>query len=228
MLNTEVFLFPTGANTNAGVKINHLAVANHTNVQLDRLEHTEDGELLQERTEQFSTDLARIREGVLRVLVGHHDIDGEFPHLSFEQVIVDFNAKLLTDRLDGIVNQTNDVVARKNVVSILMVDLVHDGVDDEQGDDGQREGNEGHPPCRNTSGTAGEHGGFATAAQFSPHQNVAPIAQILNRPTRTRSGVFDSDLGVFVVVNEGQEGQGLFGKRVLKFDALGYCLHGRV
>ena len=60
LLNTEVFLFPTGANTDAGVEIDHLAVANHTNVELDRLEYTEDGELLQERAEQFCTYFAGI------------------------------------------------------------------------------------------------------------------------------------------------------------------------
>ena len=187
---------------------------------MNGLEDSENRKLLKQRTEQFGPHLTGIREGVFRVFVGHHDVDGELPDFGFEQVIIDFNAQFFTDFFDGVLDQANNVGSGEDVVSVLVVDFVHHRIDDEQGDDGKGEGNESHPPCGNTGGTTGEHGGFTASTQFCPHQDIAPITQILDGPAGARSSVFNSHIRMLGIVDKGKKGKGFLGKRVFKLDAL--------
>ena len=140
--------------------------------------------------------------------------------------MVEFNAEMSAYVMHGVFNQTNDVRAREDVVRILVIDLVHHGVDDKQRDDGKGEGNEGHPPRWNASRTTGEHGGFSATAQFCTHEDVAPITQVLHGPTRARAGVFNAYFGVFCIVDKRQERKGLLRDGVFKFHAFGLCGHG--
>ena len=72
-------------------------------------------------------------------------------------------------------------------------------------------------------GTTGEHGGFSATAQFCTHEDVAPIAQVLHGPARSRAGVFDADFGVFCIVDKRQERKVSF-ERVCSNSTLLVCV----
>ena len=219
LLNAEIGLFSSGTDANARIKVDVRTVADGSYVELNRFVHPEDGELLQQVAQEFSTNFCTVGQRVFRVFVGNHDVDGELPNLGFEQVVVHVDGELFAHLVNGVLYQTVDVGAGQNVVRFLMVDFVHHRVDDEERDKGERERDEGHPPSRDAGRTTGQHGGFTSTAQFGSHQNVAPVAEVLDRPARTRPGIFDANLGVFVIVDEGEEGQCLLCDVMFKLHA---------
>ena len=194
LLNAEVGLFSAGTDANARIKVNVRAVADGSYVELDRFVDPEDGELLQQVAQKFSTNFCTVGQRVFGVFVGDHDVDGEFPDLGFEQVVVHVDGELFAHLVHGVLNQSVDVGAGQNVVRFLVVDFVHHRVDDEERDEGERERDEGHPPSRDAGRTTGQHSGFTSTAQFGSHQNVAPVAEVLDRPARTWSSIFDANL----------------------------------
>ena len=225
LLDVEVGFLSASPDANARVKVDVRSVTNRPDIELNGFVHTEDGELLQQVAKEFCTDFCAVRKGVFGVLVGDHDVNRKFSDFGFEQVVVHVDGELVTHIVDGVLDQPVDVGAGENVVRFLVVDFVHHRVDDEQRDQGKREGDEGHPPSWNAGRTTGQHGGFTAAAQLSTHQDVAPVAEVLHRPTGARSSVLNPNLGVFVIVDKGEEGERFLGDVMFKLHALGNGLH---
>ena len=225
LLDVEVGFLSASPDANARVKIDVCSVANRPHVELNRFVHTEDGELFQQVAKEFSANFCSVRKGVFGVLVGDHDVDGQLPDFGFEQVVVHVDGELVAHLVDGVLDQPVDVGAGEYVVRLLVVDFVHHRIDDEERNQGKRERDERHPPSRDAGRTTGQHGGFTAAAQLSTHQDVAPVAEVLHRPAGARSSVLNSNFGVFVIVDKGEEGERFLRDVMFKLHALGNGLH---
>ena len=220
LLFLQIGLIAARSDANAGIEVDVLAFADHPHVQLHRLEESEDGEFLKQASQQFCTDFCGVGERIFCVFVGDHDVDGKVPHLGFEKILVNFDAELIAYALNRVADHSSNVRAREDVVGVLVVDLVHDRIDDQQGDEGERERNKRHPPSRNSSSATGQHGCFSATAKFGTHQQIAPVAEVLHRPACSRPCIFDANFGMLSIVHKRKECECLGGNGVFKFDAL--------
>ena len=123
-----------------------------------------------------------------------------------------------------------NVLVGEHVVGVLVVDLVHQRVEQQEAHGGEGERDEGHPPRRDPRRSAGQHRGFAAAAKFSAHEDEAPPSKLRHGPAVALTGFEDGGFGVVRIVHEGQETQGRAGGGQLDGQVVGngpFTLHRR-